>query len=157
MLLDQRRYQEALEREREELGLATVFGGSSASSVIRPIRPRPSSKATGYQPRGASASGAPFQESEHPRDPTGRFIEKGDSGVAVRSVQDILGIRTDGDFRKRTAVAVRRFQRANGLQVDGVVGQQTAAALLGNDKADNIAPGALRPGQFKRLVRRTKK
>lgn len=166
MELDQRAYGEALKRQRAAAGLElttafqtrTAIGGpfagtgSGALKRSQGLKRKDTAKATAHQPGGSA-----FQENQHPRDPTGKFIEKGDSGAEVKAAQDLLGIKTDGKFGRSTVKSVREFQRKNGLQVDGVIGQQTAAALLGNSKASSITPGALRPGQYQRLIKKAKK
>lgn len=170
MKLDQQRYAEALARQRAEAGLPadlslttafqtrTAIGGpfagtdSAARRRSSALHRKDTKTATAHQPGGAA-----YDESKHPRDATGKFIEKGDSGAEVKAAQDLLGIKTDGEFGKSTVQAVRKYQRENGLQVDGVIGQQTAASLLGNSNADSITPGALRPGQYRRLVKKAKK
>lgn len=167
MELDQAAYYEALEAEgvelepwQRELVLATAFqtrtaiggpfAGTSSAAGRRShkltVQDRAKSKAVG-------SSTGKFEEAKHPRSPTGEFIQSGSTGAAVKSIQGTLGIKEDGEFGKRTTSRIREFQRNHGLQVDGVVGQQTAAALLGNDNAEAIDPGALRPGQAKRLIK----
>ncbi len=53
----------------------------------------------------------------------------GSKGEAVRTLQRLLGIRVDGDFRSDTRRAVVGFQKRKGLLVDGVVGPETWRAL----------------------------
>lgn len=160
MKLDQRQYAQALARRRNAAGLELTTAFQTRTAIGGPFagtdsaaRRRSSSlsrrnKATAHQPGGAA-----FKEEQHPRDVTGKFIEKGDTGGEVKAAQGLLGVKQDGRFGKATVKAVRRYQRENGLQVDGVIGQQTAASLLGNGNADSISPGALRPGQYRRLVK----
>ena len=52
-------------------------------------------------------------------------LEEGDSGAAVVSVQNTLGIPADGDFGGQTDAAVKGFQDSIGLVSDGVVGPIT--------------------------------
>lgn len=60
------------------------------------------------------------------RDDAGRpTLRKGAKGDAVRQLQLFLGIRSDGDFGKRTQAALIEFQRAHGLLPDGVAGPLT--------------------------------
>lgn len=158
MELDQQAHAEALVEAKRAAGLpvdestlALAFafgtGGVSPSKVAKPGKPA--------KRRQNKGPGNPnFQEQAHPRNAAGEFIEAGDSGRPVKAVQTALGIKNvDGSFGPKTVNRVRKFQRENGLQVDGIVGQQTAAALLGNDNAENVDPGALRPGQYHRLVK----
>ncbi|GAB3558253.1 N-acetyl-anhydromuramyl-L-alanine amidase AmpD [Actinopolyspora lacussalsi] len=55
----------------------------------------------------------------------------GDSGPAVRAVQQRLGTTVDGIFGPVTESAVRNFQQARGLRVDGVVDARTWDELVG--------------------------
>ncbi|WP_245557816.1 peptidoglycan-binding domain-containing protein [Deinococcus apachensis] len=64
-------------------------------------------------------------------------VRQGDSGNAVRAVQDQLrsgygysGVTVDGIFGSGTNTAVRDFQSKRGLTVDGVVGLNTWHALV---------------------------
>ena len=63
------------------------------------------------------------------------ILRRGSKGEAVRMLQGLLDIKTDGDFGPITENAVRAFQRKNDLVVDGVVGPRTWAAL---DKIEQI-------------------
>lgn len=169
MEFDEQKYLEECNRLRLDAGLplsdsdntlslaSPVFGayaggGTSAPAEDSQGRSKKLAKANRRTATTNATGGGAFEESEHPRGPGGKFISKGDSGTAVEAAQEALGIKTDGEFGKQTVKRLREFQRNNDLQVDGVIGQQTAAALLGNENADDIAPGALRPGQYKRLV-----
>lgn len=65
----------------------------------------------------------------------GHSLRLGDSGVAVRELQALLGRRrhpvaVDGDFGPETEDAVRAFQRQRRLDPDGVVGPITLDQLL---------------------------
>lgn len=67
-------------------------------------------------------------------------IDKGDTGPAVRFVQQLLGrfgssIEADGVFGPLTENAVERFQRSHGLRGDGVVGDATLKKLLAKNPA----------------------
>jgi peptidoglycan hydrolase-like protein with peptidoglycan-binding domain len=63
------------------------------------------------------------------------LLQRGDSGLAVRQLQERLRDQgynpgaIDGVFGPQTERAVRQFQRANGLYVDGVAGRETLTAL----------------------------
>lgn len=152
MKLDQQRYEETLQEERHKLALASPF------KVQAGHRRKKGTRTTDHKPKSAgNSTGGIFEEAEHPRNPLGEFIDKGDSGAAVKAVQKAVGAKEDGEYGKSTVQAIRKYQRENDLQVDGIVGQQTAASLLGNEKAPDITPGVLRPGQVKRLLGKTKK
>jgi peptidoglycan hydrolase-like protein with peptidoglycan-binding domain len=62
--------------------------------------------------------------------PTGVTLRLGDSGDAVRAVQQALKTGSiDGEFGPATQQAVVAFQTASGLTADGIVGPKTLAAL----------------------------
>ena len=103
-----------------------------------------------------SASGSGDFESKHPRGSEGtpeggRFVQKGSSGSATRTVQKAVGAKTDGQFGPRTQARVKAFQKRHGLQVDGIVGKQTSAAILGNRQAEKLNPGQMTQSQQTRL------
>ena len=65
-------------------------------------------------------------------------IKKGDKGLKVMAVQQVLGIKADGIFGPATEAAVKEFQRKNGLVADGIVGDKTLAAMnLISEKNDS--------------------
>lgn len=70
--------------------------------------------------------------------PTHPTLKKGDSGAAVKELQNDLlkidasclpGYGADGDFGSETDTAVRNFQKKYGLEVDGIVGPKTWAKI----------------------------
>lgn len=63
-------------------------------------------------------------------------LRRGSKGQEVRTLQELLKIKVDGDFGRKTEQAVRTFQAGSGLKVDGKVGKLTWAALL-----SPVAPG----------------
>ncbi|MBR3142415.1 MAG: peptidoglycan-binding protein [Clostridiales bacterium] len=67
-------------------------------------------------------------------------LTPGDSGVAVKKVQEFLNwyfsghdsrpsLETDGKFDRLTKEAVKLFQSQNNLEADGVIGSHTLAAM----------------------------
>ncbi|WP_440945446.1 peptidoglycan-binding protein [Methanosarcina sp. T3] len=66
-----------------------------------------------------------------------RVLQRGDSGSAVKKVQEaliILGIPVPGKgangvFGGETEIAVRSYQEARGLKVDGIIGAETIGSL----------------------------
>lgn len=48
---------------------------------------------------------------------------------AVKAIQEVLGIKQDGDFGPTTEKHVKNFQSNHGLKADGVVGSITAAKM----------------------------
>lgn len=56
-------------------------------------------------------------------------LRRGDRGDAVKTVQEKVGVATDGIFGPNTEAAVRRFQTAKGLVPDGIVGPKTWEAI----------------------------
>lgn len=62
-------------------------------------------------------------------------MRKGETGAAVRDLQQRLGIEVDGWYGDSTEAAVREFQELHGLIADGIAGDKTLATLLAG-KAD---------------------
>ncbi|RXA20868.1 hypothetical protein EQO05_03905 [Methanosarcina sp. MSH10X1] len=66
-----------------------------------------------------------------------RVLQRGDSGSAVRKIQQALiflgipvpGAGASGTFDGETELAVRSYQEARGLKVDGIVGPDTIGSL----------------------------
>ena len=58
------------------------------------------------------------------------LLKKGDQGEHVKLIQQILGLKVDGDFGPVTEKAVKNYQKENNLTVDGVVGNQTWSSML---------------------------
>lgn len=52
-------------------------------------------------------------------------LKEGDRGEAVKEVQRLLGLVSDGVFGPRTKAAVARFQALHDLPVDGICGDDT--------------------------------
>jgi peptidoglycan hydrolase-like protein with peptidoglycan-binding domain len=77
-------------------------------------------------------------------------LRKGDSGVAVVKLQELLPKWIDGDFGSVTDSLVKEFQRSQGLAVDGVVGEATWAALL--DEEPPIEPPVPPSGEAPKFV-----
>ena len=68
------------------------------------------------------------------QDPSTSTLRRGDSGVAVRELQEALAQRgysleVDGVFGPSTEAAVREFQTRQGLEADGIAGLSTQDAL----------------------------
>lgn len=61
--------------------------------------------------------------------PSDPVLRRGSKGDAVKALQNLLNIRTDGDFGPATERAVRALQVGRGLVSDGVVGPATWRAL----------------------------
>ena len=59
-------------------------------------------------------------------------LENGSTGAQVRKLQNVLHIKSDGDYGPETEAAVYEYQATHGLQVDGVVGPKTSAAMNGD-------------------------
>lgn len=67
---------------------------------------------------------------------TGTMLRRGDSGDAVRHLQELLSaagyrIGVDGQFGPGTDSALRRFQAQHGMKADGIFGPETANLLSG--------------------------
>lgn len=55
----------------------------------------------------------------------------GSKGESVKKVQELLGLKADGDFGPGTEKAVKAFQKKSSLPVTGIVDQATLKALRG--------------------------
>jgi peptidoglycan hydrolase-like protein with peptidoglycan-binding domain len=110
-------------------------------------------KQPGFKPldppkKKSGSSSSKYDESKHPRNQGGEFLQKGHTGPAVKGVQQKLGIKVTGTYDKNTVARIRTYQANHNLAVDGIVGSQTAASLLGKSAR---APGALASGLRKQL------
>lgn len=65
------------------------------------------------------------------RRPLSGTMRRGNTGPAVKQLQEKLGIPADGKFGPRTEKAVKAWQGANNLEPDGIVGPATLAKLMG--------------------------
>ncbi len=88
----------------------------------------PAYKANKYDEKLAAAyrfhsAGGPRTNSPLP------VLKMGDRGEDVKTLQNALGLTTDGDFGPMTKAAVVAFQKKKGLYADGIVGKQTWTAL----------------------------
>jgi hypothetical protein len=73
-----------------------------------------------------------FHNNGSPRTDSARpTLRLGDKGDAVIELQNLLGIKPDGDFGPKTKRAVIAFQKSKGLLADGIVGRGTWGALEG--------------------------
>jgi peptidoglycan hydrolase-like protein with peptidoglycan-binding domain len=61
---------------------------------------------------------------------SGRILRQGSTGVAVKAVQQVVGVTTTGTFGPGTERALKRWQTSHGLRASGVVGVATWRALL---------------------------
>ena len=52
-------------------------------------------------------------------------IKINSKGEDVKFLQQVLGLKVDGDFGSKTEEAVKKFQKEHGLTADGVVGHYT--------------------------------
>lgn len=64
-------------------------------------------------------------------------LKRGDRGDAVRALQLLISVKTDGFFGSGTEKALRKEQRNFNLKADGVVAAQTWAMLLSPQEADD--------------------
>jgi peptidoglycan hydrolase-like protein with peptidoglycan-binding domain len=58
-------------------------------------------------------------------------LKLGAKGDSVKKVQELLGIKADGDFGAGTEKAVKSFQKKFGIPVTGIVDAKTLKALRG--------------------------
>lgn len=68
-------------------------------------------------------------------------LMKGDSGSAVKLLQELLDIAIDGKFGDQTEAVVKDFQLSSGLKPDGIVGSLTWIALDGGKNAAKTFSG----------------
>ena len=80
-----------------------------------------------------------------PGEPDKPTLRRGDSGAAVKQLQQKLNIEADGYFGPDTEAAVTHFQQRRGLEADGIVGWYTWQELerpdpgpVNNPKQTNI-------------------
>jgi len=52
-------------------------------------------------------------------------VKVGSKGELVKDIQEVVGVKADGDFGPGTEAAVKKWQAANGLVSDGLVGPGT--------------------------------
>lgn len=72
-------------------------------------------------------STTPSSEPGKPDLPT---LRRGDAGVNVSHLQELIGCEVDGYFGAKTEAAARNAQRDHGLVPDGIVGPKTWRVLL---------------------------
>ncbi|NJM50839.1 MAG: DUF3380 domain-containing protein [Sphingomonadales bacterium] len=88
----------------------------------------PAYRANKYDTKMAAAFALHNAGGPHVHNPM-PVIRMGDKGEAVKELQQLLGIKDDGDFGPGTKRAVVAFQQSKKLYADGIVGGQTWAAL----------------------------
>lgn len=59
-------------------------------------------------------------------------LRKGMKGQPVRELQQLLGLKPDGDFGPGTEAAVKKYQSAHGLKPDGIAGPAFWRAARGS-------------------------
>lgn len=57
------------------------------------------------------------------------YVRRGDQGVIVKQIQQIVGVTQDGAFGPETEAGVIAWQTDNGLAADGIVGPKTGSAM----------------------------
>lgn len=60
-------------------------------------------------------------------------IQLNSKGEDVKRLQELLGLKVDGDFGPKTETTVKKYQIDHGLKPDGVVGPKTWNILLSKD------------------------
>jgi peptidoglycan hydrolase-like protein with peptidoglycan-binding domain len=63
--------------------------------------------------------------------PAAKVIKIGAKGSGVKTIQELLGIKADGEFGPGTESAVKKFQAKSGLKPNGIVDNATLKALQG--------------------------
>lgn len=69
------------------------------------------------------------------------IYKKGSKGEMVSRIQELLGLKPDGDFGPKTEEAIRQWQLQNGLKVDGIVGNKTlqTMGLISTDSVERVS------------------
>jgi len=57
------------------------------------------------------------------------LIKIGSKGELVKDIQEVIGVKADGDFGPGTEAAVKKWQAAHGLTADGIVGPSTLSKM----------------------------
>ena len=57
------------------------------------------------------------------------LIKIGSKGELVKDIQEVIGVKADGDFGPGTEAAVKKWQAAHGLTADGIVGPGTLSKM----------------------------
>jgi peptidoglycan hydrolase-like protein with peptidoglycan-binding domain len=102
--------------------------GIVGPSTVRALRQGRRACRKAGKSRGKRASGS-RRKAYRRVDLGARTLAKGMRGRDVRTLQQLLGLGSDGVFGAQTKRAVRRFQRRAGLTADGAVGPATRVAL----------------------------
>lgn len=113
-------------------------GGSDVVATPIPGTGDPGTSAAASDP-GASAV-TPDAAASPPADTP--VTRRGDSGDAVKRIQEAVGATPDGDFGPGMQAAVKQFQRDHGLTPDGVVGPATWAAINGGSPGGSSSGGS---------------
>jgi len=112
-----------------------VFGGGGSGT--RATTPTPTQPATTTPPSSTPTTPSSSRPKASPAVvlPSGKLLRSGDTGSAVRKLQQALKTlgydpgAVDGSFGPATTQAVVAFQKAKGLSADGIVGPATVAKL----------------------------
>ena len=67
-------------------------------------------------------------------------LKIGSKGKEVKSLQEYLGLYSDGDFGPNTEKSVKEWQLKNGLSADGIVGPKTwdSMGLATTDNSESM-------------------
>jgi hypothetical protein len=114
--------------------IVAVLAGGDGGETAEPASPTPPAAES---PTPAPAPATPVEPvtPSPPQFEEGTVLRPGDSGEAVRSLQEALGQlgyevgEPDGEYGPATEAAVAAFQADQGLADDGVAGTQTLEAI----------------------------
>ena len=68
-------------------------------------------------------------------------VKIGNKGELVKDIQEIVGVKADGQFGPGTEAAVKKWQASNGLTADGIVGRGTLAKMGLADTDSSLVEG----------------
>lgn len=87
------------------------------------------SKITSANTSAPAPAAKPVAKKAAAKKPSAKVIKIGAKGSGVKTIQELLGIKADGEFGPATESAVKKFQAKEGLKPNGIVDNTTLKAL----------------------------